>query len=452
MTHRKWIVGLMLLVVPAHAAEVVFENDPSLPLVRLAIAFKAGAVADPEGQSGMTNFMGEMLLRGTKTHSKKEIELALDQMGAKLDVDARTESITLRGAVLSSQLDNYLRLVKELIAEPTFPENEMTKLKAEIISDIQEQLGQDGTLGSRAFSRFLFQKHPYGKPVEGRIPDIRSLTRDQVLKHYQNIIQEPLLLVVGTGDAPEEKISKWTADVSKVLTTTQPKVADASNFGKVARPENAEHRRLLIVDKPDRTQTQINLGTVGVLLTDGNYFPLHLGNYALGGPSFSAVLMDEIRVKRGWSYGADSAFNFGLAPRMWRAHVYPANKDTPNALSYTIEILERIKKNGLTQEQFDFAKRSLVNSSGFMYDTPIKRVENTLLEKTLNLRTGFMKSYGEEIGKVTLTDTNAALKEFLKPDRLAIVVVGTAKDLKPALAKAAGLQESAVEVVPYDAE
>jgi hypothetical protein len=87
-----------------------------------------------------------------------------------------------------------------------------------------------------------------------------------------------------------------------------------------------------------------------------------------------------------------------------------------------------------------------------MYNTPSKRVENTLLEKTLNLPTGLMRSHAEKIALLKLVDVNTALKNFIQPDQLTIAVVGTAKDLKASLAKAAGLSESAVDVRAYDAE
>ncbi len=443
---------LLLNTKPSSAADFSFERDPGLPVVNINVAFKVGAVADPTGKSGLTNFMGEMLLRGTKKHSKKKIELALDQMGAVLAFETRAESIILRGSVLSSQLEPYLSLLTEIITQPSFPPAEIEKLRSEISAGIQEELGHDGALGSRGFARYLFGGHPYGNPILGRIPDLKSLKQKDISQHYEKLIREPLLLVVGSGDAAESQIRQWTQSLGQTLAArvTQQTVSDT--HWTVASPLPAEHKRLLIIDKPDRTQTQINLGQIGVKMTDPDYFKLYLGNHAVGGHSFSSILMQEIRVKRGWSYGANSAFRFGLQPRSWLVHLFPAAKDTPAALAYTLQILADLKANGITSDQFEFAKKSLINSAGFMYNTPSKRVENTLLEKTLSLPTGLMRSHAEKIASLKLVDVNTALKSFIQPDHLTIAVVGTAKDLKAPLAKAAGLSESAVDVKAYDAE
>jgi predicted Zn-dependent peptidase len=111
-----------------------------------------------------------------------------------------------------------------------------------------------------------------------------------------------------------------------------------------------------------------------------------------------------------------------------------------------------LRDKGISSQEFEFAKHSLVNSAGFMYNTSKKRVENKLLERTLDLPEGFIKSYGPQLENVTLEQVNNALHEFLKPEELAITIVATAKDLKAPLAKAAGIPEDKVQVVPYTKE
>jgi zinc protease len=407
---------------------------------------KTGAVSDPEDALGLTNFMGEMLLRGTKQRSKEQIDLAIDQMGAVLGVETRSEAMIIRGAVLSSQLGNFLSLVQELVTQSNFPEVEIEKLKSEVESQILENLGSDQRLAGNKFTEFLFGNHPYGKPVLGKMKTVKNFNQARVLSHYHRFMNRDLALVVGSGDADEKQIRAWADSLGQQLPQ------NSGSKTEVATPKNPPNKRLLLVDKPARTQTQITGGQIGVTELDPAFFSLYLGNHAFGGESFSARLMMQIRVQRGWSYGAYSYFKQSSKPRSWQFYLFPAEKDTPAALAYTLNMVSELQKKGITQEEFAFAQQSLVNSSGFMYNTPRKRVENKLSEKILGLPDGFMKTYGPRLQEVTLPQVNAALHDFLRPEQLSIVVLGTAKDLKDSLAKAAGLPVSEVQVVPYNKE
>lgn len=424
--------------------DVSFEEDNSLPLVHINLSLRAGAVTDPAGQSGLTNFMGEMLLRGTRSRSKEQIDLALDQMGAKLEIETRAETMILRGAVLASQLNNFLTLMQEIATQPSFPDREIKKFKSEIVSGLLEEQGNDQALEGRKFQEFIFGGHPYGNPINGRIKDVESFTRSKIVAHYDHYMHDQNLLVVGSGQVGKDVIDTWAAKIAEKLPTGNKPVIKA-----VEEPKNSTHRRLLVIDKPDRTQTQISVGMIGIKMSDPNYFPLHVGNFIFGGGTFNARLMKEIRVKRGWSYGAYSVFRFGTQPRYWRAHLFPAAKDAVPALSETLKLIQEVQTGDITQAEFDFAQSSLVNQSGFLYDTPAKRVENLLLEKTLNLPAGFIKSYGPNIAQVTLAQTNDAMKSYLQPDKLVITVLGTAKDLKQSLSEATGVPMDQVVVRPY---
>lgn len=424
------------------AIEVAFEKDARVPLVYLNVAVKAGTVTDPEGKSGITNFMGEMLLRGTKARTKEQIDLELDQMGARLAVETRAEALILRGAVVKSQLKPFLDLLTDIATQPSFPEREIVKLKSEIVSGILEELGRDSSLASRHFNAFLFEGHPYGKSVLGNTKEVQGLTRDELSAHYDRLFRDSQLLVVGAGDAEFGVINTWATELAKVR-------PGGTAVSKAAPPKPSTKRRLLIIDKPDRTQTTAVGGQIGLRMTDPDFFPLYLGNHAFGGGSFSARMMVEIRVKRGWSYGAYSYFRHGLRPRSWQFSNQSQTAATADALALLVKMTEEVKAKGITKEEFAFAQESLVNSAGFMFDTPTERVDLKLLERTIDLPDGFMKNFGPELKKVKLEQVNAAFQRFLKPETLSFTVVATAKDMKAPLAKAAGVPESEVQVVPY---
>ena len=436
----------------ASAFEVDFEKNDKLPHVTLSVAFKNGSVNDPASKSGLTAFLSEMLLRGTQHKTKQQLDKELDQLGARLEVETRAESTILRGAVLSSKLDQFLKILAEIITEPSFPQTEINKLRSEMISNIQEELGQDGALGSRAFTRFLLRGHPYGNPVYGTTKGLSKITREDLVSHYQRIVRDENLLVVGTGDASQGQMEKWASQLSRKLPEEILSEEDKLLISPVSAPDQNQRFRVQIVDKPDRVQTQISGGQIGITMTHPDFIALHVANHAFGGHSFSAVLMTEIRTKRGWSYGANSGFRHGLQPRSWYFHLFPTAKDTPNALALTVQLVRDLKEKGLDQATFDFAKESLINNSGFMYNTARKRAENILLERTLHLPEGFMKTFQSKIEKISLADTNRAIQKFLRPEQMAISVVGTASQIKQPIAHALGIDEKSIEVEKYTLE
>ena len=181
---------IFLSACSASALDISFERDTSLPIVQINVAIRTGAVSDPENELGITNFMGEMLLRGTDKLSKEQIDLALDQMGAQLGVETRSEALIIRGAVLSSQLDRFLALLQDLITQSSFPQEEVKKLQSVVESQILEEESSDQTLAGLKFTEFLFGNHPYGKPILGKSNTVSHFTRDEILATTINSLRE----------------------------------------------------------------------------------------------------------------------------------------------------------------------------------------------------------------------------------------------------------------------
>ncbi len=443
MKFLKILLLCVLVSVPsAQAVEIAFEADPSLPVVYLNVAVKTGSVSDPQKKGGLTQFLGRIMLRGTVSRTKEQIDLALDEMGAQLGVETRAESLIFRGAALSEKLDDFLALVLEVIAKPSFPESEIRKLRSEMQSELLEDMGEDRTIANKWFQRTLFNGHPYGNLVSGSIKDIKGISKADLESHYNDIVRSKNILVVGTGQAEFSRVKAWANKVAE----QRPGQAQVAKFGS---PEFQKQRKLVLVDKPDRTQVQIFSGHPGILMTDPDFFPLFLGNHAFGGGSFQARMMVEIRVQRGWSYSAYSTFRYGSKPHSWMYWFMPASKYAPEALAYSGKMLDTLKDKGITESEFQFARSSLINNSGFKFNTPQKRVENILIERTLGLPPGFIKSYGDKLSQVTLTQVNNAIRKFVRPEAMTTVVLGTMKDLKDPLIQATGIDPKNVEVVKY---
>lgn len=429
----------------ARAQEVIFEPDARLPVVYLNVAFLSGAADDPQKRSGLSAFTGEMLLRGTQKHTKQELDVALDQIGAQVGIETRVELMVIRGAVLSSHLDQYLALLEEILVSPRFNPQETERLKNETVGALLEGLNDDRSLGSRHFDRLLFGTHPYGLRPAGKTRDVKRFDAAQVKAHYGKIITSDRMIVLGTGDASASRIQDWTKKVAAALPRGEKRPP-------LTEPSRNDRRRVFLVDKPERTQTQIYVGHEGPSFLDPDYYAWVIGNEVYGGSAFSTRLMQEIRVKRGWTYSTFSFFRFGSKPHSWRSWAFPAAKDTPATTGLMLQMISDLKTKGISQAEFDSARQILINSAGFKFDTPRKRVENALTERTIGLPEGFFRDFGSKISKVSLSEVNDALLRRVAPDRLTLVVLGTAETLKEPLAKALQIPPKDIAVVKYTDE
>lgn len=406
-------------------ANVIFETDHS-PLVHLTIAFKgAGATLDPQGKKGMTHYVMELLPRGTSLRPRTELDLAFDRLGSQIESTVTHEFSALNGEVLASSTEAFLSLLREILVNPNFSSSEIELLRAETLGQIQEDLANDYALAYKRLLSQLFPEHPYGTPPIGLAKDVKTFSRKELISHYELMIHSCELMIIGSGNTPVEKLTQWAQDTESALRKKAQTHEDLGiEIRSTAPPKSPGSGSALLVQKPGRTQTQILIGQTGMTMLHPDYHALMLANYAFGGSSIS-TLSTEIRTKRGWAYDTSSDFEFGTLPKAWFMSINPTLGDTPRALELALSLFSQFSKEGLTEEEFQLAKKALVNSAGFMYNTPRKRVENRLLEAVFGTPKGFYESFGQSIQRLTLEQVNQALKKFFDPKRLQIVAVGS---------------------------
>ncbi|MGH7269471.1 MAG: M16 family metallopeptidase, partial [Polyangiaceae bacterium] len=216
----------------------------------------------------------------------------------------------------------------------------------------------------------------------------------------------------------------------------------------VPDPSVARGRRLLVVDKPERTQTQIVIGAMGTSAHDEDHVPLIVANAIFGG-TFTSRLMKEIRSKRGWSYGTSARAGVDRRRHSWIMASFPAEKDSAPCLKLSLELLERWVGEGVTPREVAFIQRYLVRSHAFEVDTAAKRLHQALDVELLGLPADYFTGWIERVRAVTPETASAAVKHRIDPESLLAVVVATAPRVKDSLASAmARLAET--NVVAFD--
>jgi zinc protease len=434
MTKSKTSKGSKFILLP----------DPSSQLVFIDIAFQAGSILDPLEKSGLSSMALSMLLRGTKKKSSQEFHQKLDELGADLYLGKYMESTRIVGEVLAENLAEFFGLIEEMLSEPAYSPEEFEKLRQQTLSALQDELGSDGHIADRRFQEYILAGHPYGRITSGSLESIKKLKVEDAKNFYRENLGRSNVLFAATGNFKKAEMEKHV----RALMAALPGEGIGAKIVDV--PQLEKGRELILVNKPDRTQSQIYIGTRGIPYSHPDYHGLMVANHVFGGGSFSAWLMKEVREKRGWSYGAYGGYRMARSPLYYSMHTTPSNKDTVGATKLMIQLFERFVKKGISKAEFDFAKKSLINQSAFQQDTPKKRLNNIVNEKLLGLPRGFYDHFQKNLRKTSYKKAIKSIRNQFNPSDLFILVLGSTEFWGEGLRKIPGIQR--VREVSYDAQ
>lgn len=424
--------------------KVFFETSSKIPVVSFALAFKCGATLDPPGKEGLSRTTARLFRRGTEGLGAEALEEAIDRLGSEFGADASPSTTSVHGEVISRNLSGFVDLLSRLVGAPSFAQEELGRLVREAQAELIEARDSDRGLASRAFRRTFFEGHPYARRVAGTLPSLASITLDDVREHYGRVYTRANAYLAISGDVTEKSAHEIAESIVSRLPEGAP-VADP-----VADPEGKKGRHLVIVDKAERTQTQMVIGGLGSSARDPDHFAWIVGNTAFGG-TFTSRLMQEVRAKRGWSYGASSRVGFDRhreAFTMWTA---PSATDAAACLKLELELLAQLKTEGLKPEEVEFAKKYMIRSHAFEVDTAKKRVHMPLEEALYDLPEGYHSRYLQNIESVTPEQVNEALARRT-PDEDLVVGVTLTNEATGAAIEEALPKRASTTVFPHDFE
>lgn len=426
-------------IVTRAGAVVLCEESHALPLVHVGLSLRTGSTQDPRGLEGLTRLTTRLLRMGTRKLEASAVEERIDALGAQLSIGSATSYVHIGGSVVEHNLEAFFALLSQLVTEPAFRARDLSRVKRETVAELTSIADDDRVLCGRSFRAFTFGDHPYGRPTSGRIESVKKITREHVRKHYAKHFVSGNLVVGFSGAITA---AQARALVERHLTLPEGRApADT-----VKAPRIRKGRRVLIVDKPERTQTQILIGTLGTHVHDADHTALGVGNVIFGG-LFTARLTREVRGKRGLSYGASSGMGHDRQRELWSMSTFPGAKDAILCIGLQLRLYDEWVKHGVTAAELRMAKSFLIKSNAFEIDTPAKRLDQCVEREVFELPDDYHSSFTARVQAVTRAEVNAAIKRRLSRDDLTIAVVASAKDLKKALSRLPRV--SSVSVMPH---
>lgn len=426
----------------AGGAAVLLETSRALPLVSVSVGLKTGALLDPIGKEGTTRLLSRLMRRTGGGLEAHVIDTRIDSLGASLGADVAHSTLAFQATVISRSLNAFVDLMVDVLGRPGLAAAELERLQRETLAELTDALDDDRGLARRFFRRRFFGPHPYGRSVSGTAKTVPEITGGDIASVFERGFVRGNLVFAFSGDLDAEGATKIAR-----------RIADALPSGAVPsdttpEPVAVPGRRLVIVDKPDRTQTQILIGCLGSHTRDDDHVALLVANTIFGG-TFTARMTQEVRSKRGWSYGAYSNVPFDRRRQAFTMWTFPKADDAGPCLRLELDMLHEFREQGVTKRELAFAKRYLVRSHAFAVDTAAKRVGLELDQALYDLPSDYYSRYLERVQAVTLEEANSAVQKRLSEEDLLVTVVGTESVIGEAVRGAIDRLASS-EVVPFD--
>jgi zinc protease len=425
-------------------AIALLESSHAVPLVSLVVALRCGSASDPADKAGLARLAVRMLRRGCEGMTAEQIDFRIDALGAEMAVDTSASTVAIHAQVIGRNLDAFVELLARLLATPTFPEDQLQRLVRETQAEIVESRDSDRVVAAKAMQRTLFPAHPYGRNAGGTVESTARVTREDVVAFYRRYAVQGNVVVGLAGDVDATR----GPVVARKLVAALP--GGARTQDAVPEPTLLPGRRLVLVDKPERTQTHMIVGTLGTSPNDDDHVPLVVSNAIFGG-TFTSRLMREIRSKRGWSYGASARLAIDRRRQAWTMSTFPAAADAAPCLTLALELMRTWVDAGVTPREVGFIGRYLVRSYAFEVDTALKRLHQALDVELLGLDPDYHSAWVQRVRAVTPESASAAPKKRIRTDDFVAVVVGTASQVLDPLKEALG-DGCETSVVPLDAE
>ena len=410
--------GMILLLMERHA----------LPLVSFQVIVNAGPIADPAGQAGVASLTAALLRKGTATRSADQFSSELDFVGGQFNAGVTPDYANISADFMAKDLAKGLDLLADAMLNPTFPQEEVDKLVRQRMDGIKSAKDQALAVLPIYFNAFLYGEHPYARPVNGDENSLPRVTRDAIVQFYRAHYTPGVttLAVVGDFDSAavqkmiSQKFGAWPSrPVQFVVTIDYPEV---------------KGKRLLLVDKPDATQTYYAVGNVGIERTNPDRVDLQVVNTLFGG-RFTSMINSELRIKSGLTYGASSRFDQRKSRGPFLISTYTRTATTEKAMDLTLDVMRRLQEKGITQEELDSAKNYIKGQFPPTIETNGQLASQLAQLEFYGLDESEINNLYAKIDAMTLADAQRVIHQYFPLDNLTFVVIGKASEISPVVRK-----------------
>jgi zinc protease len=421
------LVALFFLTGPAFAAVNIEEvktpggitawlvEEHSIPFAALEIRFRGGASLDAPGKRGAINLMTGLLDEGAGDLDSRAFSAAREGLAARIGFDLDDDSLSVSARFLTENRAEAVALLRTALTSPRFDPDAIERVRAQVLSSIRSDATDPDSIASTAFAHLAWGDHPYGSDIDGTSDSVTALSRDDLIEAKARVMARDRIYVGVVGDITAAELAPLLDDLLGGLPASG-----------APMPPKAEVRlkpgtTVIPFDSP---QSVAIFGEQGIALHDPDYFAAYLVNQILGGGGFASRLMDEIREKRGLTYGIGTGLaNYDLGDLIM-GQVASANGKMAETLDLVRSEWTRFARDGVTADELADAKTYLTGAYPLRWDGN-STIANILVGMQMDgLPIDYAATRNDKVNAVTLEDANRVAARLFRPEALGFVVVG----------------------------
>lgn len=425
----------------ANGLRVIVIEKKGVPLVAARLLIRNGGEADPANLPGLADTTASLLSKGTTTRSAEEIARGVEALGATMDTGAGWDDSYGDLDVMSSKLPAAMAFLADVVRHPTFKQEEIDRLRKQNIDALSVAMKQPGRLANFVMTHVIFGDRPYGHNLGGTPESLARIKRDDIVAFHRDYYRpDNAILVIGGDIAP----AKAFATAQELLGGW--KAAKGSHPSPVAWMKVSPAPRVVVVDLPAAGQAAVVVGRPGLSRADAAYAVSVVTNSVLGG-GYSSRLNEEIRIKRGLSYGANSSFDLRRDTGPFLASAQTKNESAGEVAGLIVDEMNKLGTTPVADDELGPRKAVLIGGFGRQLETNSGIVGRIGTLALYGLKLDEINRYISGVQAVGSADIQKFAAAHLAGNESSVVIVGDAKKFLPALQQ----RFKDVDVIPIDA-
>lgn len=404
-------------------------TNTEVPLVQFEIQLKGGMLLENINKIGVSNLLAGIITKGTAKKTPEALESEIETLGASIYASANKEFITIQGNTLAKNYNKTMALIEEMLLEPRWDVKEFDLLKQSTLNQIKRQQANPNSIASIAFEKLIYgENHILSFDNIGTTASVNAITIDDLKTYYNNYCSTKITTIMAVGAITQSEVAKSIADINGKWSKKE------IQFPEIANAVAPVTSKVYFYDVPGSNQSVIQFGYPALAATDSDYYRAALLNYRLGGGGFAALLTQELRESKGYTYGIYSNFSGSVFKGPFFIASGVRSNVTYESASLIKSILEGYGKN-YNENDLEITKGFMIKSGARAFETLNSKLGMLKKISNYNYADNYPKQHENIVKALTVQDIKLLAESYIHPDKMIYLIVGDAATQKDKLEK-----------------